>query len=111
MRRGAGGIAGLCQLLREHGGAIEADLSRYHGKRLRHLHTGELTRRELIAYIKHLPRDSALAREIHGEAAEWGPDTHLLGDLLDVLQIANWQRAGKKRGAPKPIKRPQSKQA
>jgi len=43
---------------------------------------------------------------MHGEAALWGTSEHLTADVVDLLQVANWQRTGKKRGAPKPIKRP-----
>lgn len=74
--------------------------------RLRDLSTGDLTHRELISYIRYLPRDSAVGREIVGDAADWGLIEHRLADITDLLAGANWQRAGGKGNKPKPIRRP-----
>jgi Family of unknown function (DUF5361) len=46
---------------------------------------------------------------MHGEAADWSTDTHLLALIADIGQIANWQRTEngtKGRGQPTPIPRP-----
>lgn len=43
---------------------------------------------------------------LHGDAARWGIDTHLLATIVDVLAGANWQRGGGKGPKPKPVKRP-----
>lgn len=51
--------------------------------------------------VANLPRTSATAHAMFGERVEWGPTEYLLADLIDVVQIGNWQRQGKK-GAPKP---------
>lgn len=107
MRAGAGGIGGLWRLLREHGRAVEADLRRFYNVRLRELFTGDLTLRELIVLIKHLPSDCALARSMHGPAAEWGQTEHLLGDVIDLLDIANHQRGGSKKRWKSKLKRPE----
>lgn len=57
--------------------------------------------------VTNLPRDSALVREIHGEALVWDITNQLLAAVADQLAIANWQRAGgKKADRPKPIPRP-----
>ncbi|MGW4996766.1 hypothetical protein ACWEP8_03805 [Streptomyces hydrogenans] len=40
--------------------------------------------------IKHLPRESALQRQIHGEAAEWSVTDHLLAAAVDHLAVGNW---------------------
>lgn len=40
--------------------------------------------------VKHLPRDSALNRDLHGEAAEWSVTDHLLAATVDHLAAANW---------------------
>ncbi|MEU6982738.1 hypothetical protein ABZ946_04865 [Streptomyces sp. NPDC046324] len=40
--------------------------------------------------IKNLPQDSAVQREIHGEAAEWSISDHLLAATVDHLAVANW---------------------
>ncbi|WP_435851006.1 hypothetical protein [Streptomyces roseolus] len=43
-----------------------------------------------MVLIKHLPRDSALQRDLHGEAAEWSVTDHLLAAVVDHLAVANW---------------------
>jgi hypothetical protein len=44
---------------------------------------------------------------IHGdEHALWTMNELLLASVLDVLALANWQRAGGKGNKPKPIPRP-----
>ena len=106
LRAGAGGIAGLHALLAEHGEAIEWDLSHYHHRSLRDLFTGGLTWRELRSLLSHLPRESALARELLGPDAMWGLSEQLLAMTLDQLRNANWQRGGCKGPRPKPIPRP-----
>ncbi|MER5887323.1 hypothetical protein ABT160_26190 [Streptomyces sp. NPDC001941] len=40
--------------------------------------------------VKHLPRDAAVQRELHGEAAEWSVTDHLLAAVTDHLAVANW---------------------
>jgi hypothetical protein len=57
--------------------------------------------------VKHLPRSSALVREIEGEAQVWGLTEQLLAAAVDALNGANWQRGnGKKADKPKQIPRP-----
>ncbi|MER5782457.1 hypothetical protein ABT104_12135 [Streptomyces mobaraensis] len=53
-------------------------------------HRGRLTSRRLTVLIKHLPRDSAVNRDLHGEATDWGPAEHLLAATVDHLAVANW---------------------
>ncbi|MGP4048307.1 hypothetical protein [Streptomyces sp. 2A115] len=43
--------------------------------------------------VRHLPRDSALLRELHGEAAEWTATDYLLATVVDQLAEANWMFA------------------
>ncbi|MFJ9981659.1 hypothetical protein [Streptomyces cyaneofuscatus] len=43
--------------------------------------------------LRHLPRDSAVARELHGEAAEWSVSDYLLAAAVDQLAEANWMFA------------------
>jgi hypothetical protein len=44
-------------------------------------------------------------RSLHGDIAAWSVTDHLLANVIDLLQAANWQRGGK--GAPpKPFPRP-----
>lgn len=61
--------------------------------RLRDLYTGELTRRELIAYIKHLPNDSALGRATLGEPkATFDQHAALLMQVVNILIAANSEK-------------------
>ncbi|MEU3482465.1 hypothetical protein AB0E66_30555 [Streptomyces sp. NPDC033753] len=76
-------------------------------------HRGELSSRRVLALIKHLPRDSAVQRELHGEAADWSVTDHLLAATVDHLAVANWMFACVNTGedgdtpeAPKPVPRP-----
>ncbi|MFI9807622.1 hypothetical protein ACIHEJ_25215 [Streptomyces sp. NPDC052301] len=62
--------------------------------------------------IKQLPRDSALNRELHGEAADWSVTDHLLAAVVDHLAAANWMFASVNSGEgeqpeyPEPVPRP-----
>ncbi|MFD3570134.1 hypothetical protein [Streptomyces sp. NPDC058667] len=69
-----------------------------------------------MALIKHLPRDSALQRELHGEAAEWSVTDHLLAATVDHLAVANWMfqcvnasEDGDQPDPPQPVPRPVAK--
>ena len=108
---GAGGIAGLHELIAQHGEAIEWDLSHYHHHSLHDLFDGALTWRELRSYLSHMPRESALARALLGEDSPWGLNEHLLAFAIDVLRQGNYQRGGGKGAKPKPLPRPGVKKA
>ncbi|MFJ1811889.1 MULTISPECIES: hypothetical protein [unclassified Streptomyces] len=75
-------------------------------------HRERLSARRLAVLIKQLPRDSALNRELHGEAAEWSVTDHLLAAAVDHLAAANWMFAcvnseeGDQPEAPAPVPRP-----
>ncbi|GGU92236.1 hypothetical protein GCM10010275_31620 [Streptomyces litmocidini] len=63
--------------------------------------------------IRHLPADSAVQREMHGEAAEWSLTDHLLAAAVDHLAAANWMFQCVNTGEddetpdpPKPVPRP-----
>ncbi|MFY7566420.1 hypothetical protein ACOT81_18270 [Streptomyces sp. WI04-05B] len=77
----------------EHAEALEADLLRFYGTDLLDWHRGRLSSRRLAVLVKHLPRDCALNRELHGEAAEWSIVEHLLAATVDHLAAANWMFA------------------
>ncbi|QPE04134.1 hypothetical protein IT882_13130 [Microbacterium schleiferi] len=61
--------------------------------------------RDLWVMVRRFQRDAdtATSRAIHGE--HWSVTDQLLAVLVDTLQFANWQRAGKK-SAPKPKRFP-----
>nr|WP_237500074.1 hypothetical protein [Streptomyces sp. SID8379] len=74
---------------------------------------GRLSSRRLAVLVRHMPRDSALAHEMHGEAAEWHVMEHLLAHAVDQLQEANWMFATVNRDEdsdpldpPQPMPRP-----
>ncbi|MEU4796265.1 hypothetical protein [Streptomyces sp. NPDC023327] len=76
-------------------------------------HRGRLSSRRLALLIRHLPRDSAVARETEGEAAEWAVGDYLLAHVVDQLADANWMFATVNRDEdadplepPKPVPRP-----
>jgi hypothetical protein len=56
-------------------------------------HRGRLSSRRLAVLVKHLPRDSAINRDLHGESAEWSVTDHLLAAVVDHLAAANWMFA------------------
>ncbi|MDT0610109.1 hypothetical protein [Streptomyces lancefieldiae] len=56
-------------------------------------HRGRLSSRRLAVLVKHMPRDSALAQELHGDGAEWGVTDYLLAAAVDHLAAANWMFA------------------
>nr|WP_097257312.1 hypothetical protein [Streptomyces sp. Ag109_G2-15] len=86
---------------------------RHYGVDLLDWHRGRLTSRRLAVLVRHLPRDSALLRELHGEAAEWSVTDHLLAATVDQLAEANWMFATVNRDEdseppeyPRPVPRP-----
>ncbi|XMN07092.1 hypothetical protein ACK8N7_14075 [Streptomyces griseobrunneus] len=63
--------------------------------------------------VKHMPRDSAVAQELHGEASEWTVSDYLLAAAVDHLAAANWMFASVNTDedaeppeAPVPVPRP-----
>ncbi|WP_435108938.1 hypothetical protein [Nocardiopsis synnemataformans] len=69
-------------------------------------HRGRLSARRLRVLLAHLPRDSALVRAMHGDAAQWGVAEHLLALVADHQAVGNWLFASahtdRKRRAPSP---------
>ncbi|MFJ3701262.1 MULTISPECIES: hypothetical protein [Streptomyces] len=56
-------------------------------------HRGRLSSRRLAVLVKHMPRDSAVAQELHGDGAEWTVTDYLLAAAVDHLAAANWMFA------------------
>ncbi|MEV6775193.1 hypothetical protein [Streptomyces syringium] len=76
-------------------------------------HRGSLSTRRLSVLVKHMPRDSAVNRDLHGEAVEWDASTHLLAAAVDHLAVANWMTTTLNSGEdsepldyPEPVPRP-----
>lgn len=92
---------------------MEADLQRYYGVALGDLFTGAMSWRRLRVLVDNLPRESATAARLHGEAVAWGAQEHLTATVIDTLNVSNWQRAqaGSKTRIPrpKPVPRPGEK--
>lgn len=110
-----GGIISLAKFVEEHREALNADL----------LHTGfevedigcALSWGALGAFIKHLPPDSALIRELHPEESAWATTlktNSILADIYDVLSAINANLAAIGTGKPakrfKPYPRPGHKE-
>lgn len=104
-----GGIAGLCELIRNHAEAVEFDLIRY-GLRLRDLGSPHFTWRDFLVIVRRMPyADSALAAEMNPADSPWTLAEHLLAELVDVQRLALWAKTkdgSKNRNRPKPIERP-----
>jgi len=78
-----------------------------YGIRLEDMYTGRESIRHVAVCVWYLPSDCALARELNGDDIEWDLTNQLLAAQVDVLAIANWQRAGgKRKDKPKPVERP-----
>ncbi|SDQ04794.1 hypothetical protein [Leucobacter chromiiresistens] len=104
-----GGILALCRLIDRHEDAIEYDLlnAGYSlddlGHSLSWRHLWVLTRR-----WQTLP-GTATCAAVQGRE-HWGVAEQLLAEIIDLLNIGNWQRAGRKHAAkPKRFPRPWEK--
>lgn len=108
----AGGIISLVRLVENHGRALEYDLMTSTGRTLNEYMTmGAAGKVALLSFVKHLPPDSALNREINPkeDAWIWATTTKtnaILADLFDAFVAAN----SKKGKRPKPYPRPKKKE-
>lgn len=97
-RRRAGGIAGLAELIADHGEAIEFDLMCKAHMTLDDL-GGALPLRALRSFVARLDHTSALWRETHADSNEWLPwldgtmVAPMLANLVDVTNYARWEYA------------------
>lgn len=102
------GILGLADVLRDHGGAVEADLID-RGFRLRWIGEEDFTIRDVLTIIENLPGESALARKLNPDSWMWSHTDHLLALVYDRLAEHNWMisRDGQRNvNRPKPLPRP-----
>lgn len=99
------GTLGLLDLLDEYWEPLDYELLRL-GLDINQAGTSTLDWRRLRAVITYLPPDSALAKAMIGPTANWSPADYMLAAAVDALNLANWQRTGKKHNRPKPLPRP-----
>lgn len=69
---------------------MEADFRSIYGLDVRLLWVRRLTFRQVFNYVKHLPNDSALRREISGPIAQWSQSEHLLAGVIDEIRMLTW---------------------
>jgi hypothetical protein len=99
----AGGSAQLDKLIEEHGEALLYDLQHYcSGTDLYDVFRGRLSPRRVLWLVGQLPADSAFAASSRGgaEFRSWTPTLYLLAAVVNLLNAANRQRAGKRSNQP-----------
>lgn len=118
---GAGGIGGLVELIRQHGGAIDADFQRFYGMTVADVICGRVTLRrfrdlfnglpaEGTAQWRHARRNPAPDRQPQSPPDDWWTgERDLLAGVIDSVNVLVWLHTkdaqdGKNR--PKPIPRP-----
>lgn len=92
--------------MEEHQEAVEFDLIGA-GLRWAEVGSARLSWRDLWVLVRRWQKvsDTATCEAVHG--AQWDRQSQLLAAAVDVLAVANWQRAGDKNNPrPKPIPRP-----
>ncbi|MFC4117537.1 hypothetical protein [Nonomuraea zeae] len=106
--------------MRDHPHELEADLLQYFGVDLLDYWRRKLSFRRLCVLVLRLlamPGQSSLAEAKWGEQARWGYREHLLADIVDRLNVANWLTAevnrasGSTNAFPEPHPRPGAPQA
>lgn len=63
----------------------------------------KMSLRAIWVRIENLGPNSAFSRAVN---EQWGIEHHLLASIIDVLNLANWQRGGTEQNKPEPIARP-----
>ena len=110
-RRKRGGIVSLVRLIEKHDRALEYDLMTRTGRTLNeYMEMGAAGKVALISFIKFLPPDSALNRDINPKD-EFGPwyttmqTNRILADLFDVFVMANTKKGRQPKEYPRPKKK------
>lgn len=99
----------LVRLIEKHGRALEFDLMTRTGRTLNeYMAMGAAGKVALLSFIRHLPPDAALCRELHPEDETWMWTTAtktnaILADLFDVFVSANSKK--KQKPYPRPTKK------
>jgi len=106
-----GGTLGLAAFVAEHGEALEYDLMRMTRYTLDDL-GGALPERALLAFVRHLPLESATVAETDARGG-WSITQHLLATLIEAVEALDWHfmcsrvKSGhSKPEKPRPIPRP-----
>lgn len=107
VRHGDGGIAGLVDLIDEHGGALEYDLMTRAGATLEDI-PARIPWTALRSFATHLDAGSALVSEIRPELAGWQGDMRvpmILADMYDLIAMLRHDfdcaNTPKKKGRPR----------
>ena len=94
-----GGSLQLVKLIDEYGSALVSDLQSHYQVDIRDLWRDDcaLTPRYLLWLVEHLPEDSAVIARARGGQRHrpWTSQAHLLAAAVNLLYVANRQRAGK----------------
>lgn len=87
-----GGIIGLLDILDAHGYAVEADLRRYYGVDILDFWRGDITARQMLVYMQHLPHDSRTVALISEkpELQDWSLSNFLAGVIVDRLGVLSY---------------------
>lgn len=108
---GPGGILSLVRLLEEHDRALEYDLMTLTGRTLdEYMRMGAAGKVALLSFIKYLPPESALMRELNPKDETWQWSTTqqtnvLLADLFDAFSIVHTRKGRKPFEYPRPKKK------
>lgn len=106
--RNSGGIISLVQLIEDHGRALEYDLMTRTGRTLfEYLNMGAAGKVALLSFIRYLPMDSALNREMDpkDETAEWNTTRKtnaILADMFDAFSAVHTKKGRKPFEYPRP---------
>lgn len=81
-------------------------MQEYYGLDLGDMYRGVLNPYRVWRLIEKLPPGSRTYQAVGGARATWSTTEYMLANVVDALNAANWQRAGKG-PRPKPVKRPE----
>lgn len=114
----AGGSRELVRLIDEAGEYLLADLRRYYQIDLRDVLVdgSGLSPRLVLAYIRHLPPESATVAHLRGgqQFQGWGHELYMLANILDAIRENTYafvaSNSKRKPKPPEPFERPAVKQ-
>lgn len=101
-------MTGLAMVVEHHAQALEYELMTRTGRTLdEYMRMGVPGRVALVSFVRYLPKDSALYREMHPRDAEalWHTPfmtNAILADLFDVFVSAHTKKGRKAKPYPRP---------